>query len=144
VIDSLLHHVYQKSIAELLNKFINIVDHDFDGAIEKEMAAKQQQVMHALIDKVGPLASEEDNLNGCSIIQDMLEVKEFYNVVCRRANVQKLADYAFTVSSDGNQSSQNAALGVINSLVQLFPEKHKSSNNKRAAADNDEDEDVTV
>ena len=58
--------------------------------------------MHALIDKVGPNASEEDNLNGCSIIQDMLEVKEFYNVVCRRVNVQKLSDYAFTTSSNGN------------------------------------------
>jgi hypothetical protein len=117
VIDSLLYHVYQKSIAELLNKFVGIIDHDFDGAIAKEMSAKQQQVILALIDKVGPAASDEDNLNGCSIIQEMLEVKEFYNIVCRRANVQKLAEYAFTASVDGNQSSQNAALGVINSLV---------------------------
>ena len=41
VIDSLLYHVYQKSIAELLNKFIGITDHDFDGDIAKEMSAKQ-------------------------------------------------------------------------------------------------------
>ena len=43
--------------------------------------------MLALIDKVGPTTSEEDNLNGASIIQEMLEVKEFYNTLCRRANV---------------------------------------------------------
>lgn len=87
MIDSLLYHVYQKSISELLNKFLNIMDHDFDSTIAKEMHAKQQSVMQQLVEKVGPEASEEDNLNGANIIADMLEVKEFYSLVCKRANI---------------------------------------------------------
>ena len=63
------------------------MDHEFDGSIAKEMTAKQQQVMLSLIDKVGPSVTEEDNLNGASIIQEMLEIKEFYNTICKRANV---------------------------------------------------------
>jgi len=44
------------------------MDHDFEGPVAKEMVAKQHQVMQALIEKLGPDASEEDNLNGSMII----------------------------------------------------------------------------
>jgi len=37
VIDRLLFHVYQKSIAELLNKFLNIVEDDFEAPTAQEM-----------------------------------------------------------------------------------------------------------
>lgn len=61
--------------------------------------------MQTLIDKVGPNGSEEDNLNGSSIIQEMLEIKDFYNVLSKRQNVQKLAEYAFTSHPEGSHSS---------------------------------------
>ncbi len=81
------------------------MDNDFDQDITKEMSAKQAQVMQTLIDKVGPSSSEEDNLNGSSIIQEMLEVKDFYNVLSKRNNVQKLAEYAFTSHPEGSHAS---------------------------------------
>ncbi len=81
------------------------MDNDFDQDITKEMSAKQAQVMQTLIDKVGPSSSEEDNLNGSSIIQEMLEVKDFYNVLSKRNNVQKLAEYAFTSHPERSQAS---------------------------------------
>ena len=40
VIDNLLYHVYQKSVAELLNKFLNIQDHDFEEPISTEIKRK--------------------------------------------------------------------------------------------------------
>lgn len=43
--------------------------------------------MHTLIEKIGPSFSEEDNLNGSNILQEMLEVKDFYNVLCKRQSV---------------------------------------------------------
>jgi hypothetical protein len=52
--------------------------------------------MVSLIEKLGPNATEEDNLNSSSIIQDMLEVKEFYNIVCKRPNVEKIVEFIFT------------------------------------------------
>jgi hypothetical protein len=35
IIDCLVYHVYQKSISELLNKFLNIIPHDFEEALSK-------------------------------------------------------------------------------------------------------------
>jgi hypothetical protein len=66
-----------------------------------------------LIDKLGPDASEEDNLNGSSILQDMLETKEFYGVICKRNIVVKIIEYAFA-NENNNSNSQNAALAVLN------------------------------
>ena len=78
IIDRLLYHVYQKSISELLNKLLSIQENDFDSQVAQIMQKKQQQVVQNLLQKLSSEASEEDNLNGCSILQDMLEIKEFY------------------------------------------------------------------
>jgi hypothetical protein len=59
----------------------------------------------------------------------MLEVKEFYNFVSKKQNVQKIIQFAFNSAQETKtQGSQNAALSVLNTLVQLFHDKHKSSN----------------
>ena len=73
----------------------------------------------------------------------MLDTKEFYNVVCQRKHIQRLIDLAFTDSENPVASSQNAALQVLNSLVQIYHEKrkddHRSSNNNE-----NEDEDTII
>ena len=123
VIDNLVYHVYQKSVSELLNKFLNIQDHEFEEPISAEIKRKQNQVIENLIDKVGPNATEEDHLNGASILSDMLETKDFYTVVGKRDHILKLVSYALPETA--NQSSQNAALTVLISLVQIYNEKRK-------------------
>jgi len=46
-----------------------------------------------LLFKLSPKVGEEDNLNGCSILQDMLETKEFYAIASKKANIQTLMEY---------------------------------------------------
>jgi hypothetical protein len=92
-----LYHVYQKSISELLNKLLNIQDDSTrtgDDRLSSEIKQKQHLILHSLIGKLGPEATEEDNLNASSILQDALETKEFYSVVSKRNNVSKMLDYA--------------------------------------------------
>lgn len=45
--------------------------------------------MEKLISKLGSGegTTEEDNLNGCSILCDMLETKEFYTLVSKKSNI---------------------------------------------------------
>lgn len=100
--------------------------------------------MSKLIEKLGPEGNEEDNLNACSIIQDMLEVKEFYNIVCKRPNVEKLATFAFTTEENRNKDSQNAALSVLNSLVQLYHDKYKRPENKKGESAEDEEDNIKM
>ena len=52
-------------------------------------------MLNELIEKLSSNLTEEDNLNGSTIISDMLEVKDFYSVLCKRNIVQKLIDFAF-------------------------------------------------
>jgi hypothetical protein len=73
VIDCLLYHVYQKSISELINKFLNIQDDSTrtgfgDDRLSSEIKQKQHFILTSLISKLGPDASEEDNLNASSIL----------------------------------------------------------------------------
>lgn len=84
------------------------------------------------MDKLGPEASEEDNLNAGGILQDALETKEFYTVVSRRNNVLKMLDFA----SGTNPDSQSAALGVLTQLVALHADRKK----ERARKEEDEEE----
>ena len=69
-IESLLYHVYQKSLSELITKFLNIQEEStrFDENIAKLVKAKQVQILDTLVEKLGPDSSEEDNLNASSIL----------------------------------------------------------------------------
>lgn len=137
IIDNLLYHVYQRSIAELLNKLLNVQDHDFESPIQEEIKAKQHQVLEALIEKIGPDGSEDDHLNASSILQDMLETKDFYVVICQKTNINKLLDFAF-VQENANTSSQNAALAVLTAMVQVFHEKKKDEQRNNNQSDEDD------
>lgn len=59
-----------------------------------------------LVEKLSSMANEEDNLNAATILTDMLELKEFYSVICRRNVIQQLINIAFS-SLDGNHNSSS-------------------------------------
>ena len=147
VIDCLLYHVYQKSISELVNKFLNIQESNGTGAVSSEVIKqKQQYILNTLVEKLGPTASEEDNLNASSILQDALDTKEYYNIVSRRNNVLKMLDYALPAAEDetNNVESQNAAFGVLTQLTSLYSETKKKDSEMKKKNSDDEDEETTV
>ncbi len=87
-----------------MNKLLNIQEHDFEEPINKEIRSKQASALQGLIEKLGPNVTEEDNLNASSILQDVLESnKDFYNIVCKRNNIQQLINLA--LSEEQNISS---------------------------------------
>jgi hypothetical protein len=63
-------------------------------------------------------------------LQEVVENnKDYYNVVTKRNNLQTLLDYAFSDSQNG--FSQNAAISVLVTLVQIYHEKKKDQEKKR-------------
>jgi hypothetical protein len=114
VIEDLLRHVYQKSISEILNKLLTLVDSDHEPEILAEVKAKQQMAVGHLIDSLGPEKSEEHNLNACTIIQDMFEIKEFYNLICSKASLTRIVDFALAGMSESTKSSKCSSLVVLN------------------------------
>ena len=97
IVESLLYHVYQKSLSELITKFLNIQEDTIftsDEVTGKQIKAKQALILDTLVDKLGPDCSEEDNLNASSILQDALDTKDYYHLVSKRNNIHKLLDFA--------------------------------------------------
>jgi len=99
-VDCLLHHVYQKSLSELITKLLNISEETARNASNEEVNVaasvkeRQAHILNRLIEKLSPTASEEDNWNAAGILQDSLETKDFYAVVSKRHNVARLLDFA--------------------------------------------------
>jgi hypothetical protein len=127
----------------LLNKFLNIVDSDFDQSVAENMRKKQQEVVSKLLAKLGSQDNEEDNLNGCSILQDMLETKEFYGIASKKQNIQTLID--FILNEEGTNASRVASASILVSLCQLFHDKHRGASSKKKREGNgEEDDDMTL
>jgi hypothetical protein len=57
---------------------------------------KQEQIVNGLVNKLGREASEEDNISASSIIQDLLDMKDYYNLLGKRNTVFKLLEFSFT------------------------------------------------
>jgi hypothetical protein len=76
-LDRLLEHVYQKSISELLIKILNLQE----PLLGEDLINKQHQIVEALVDKLGPTNTEEDNMNASSVLSDVLDAKDYYSVV---------------------------------------------------------------
>lgn len=111
VLDCLLYHVYQKSVSEVLNKLMNVVDSNFEPDLVQLIQEKKLRVMNQLTDKLMSDYTEEDNYSAATVICELLEVKEFFGVVSKRANVLKLAECAFNRA--GTPESRCSALQVL-------------------------------
>ena len=79
----------------------------------------------ALIESLGPEKTEEHNLNACTIIQDMFEIKEFYNLIVNKENLTKIADFATAGMSESTKYSKCSSLTVLNQIVSSNIEKQK-------------------
>lgn len=82
--------MYQKSISEILNKLLNIQHHDFESPVATNIKAKQNQVLIGLLEKLSGDYSEEHNLNAATILVDMIDNKEDFNLICQRHHIHRL------------------------------------------------------
>lgn len=57
---------------------MSVSETEFEGSQAKEITLQQINAIDGLIEKLAPSEFEEDNLNSCSVLQDLLENKEFY------------------------------------------------------------------
>jgi peroxiredoxin family protein len=111
IIEHLVRHVGQKSISEILNKLLTQIDQDF---MQEKIQQKQQSVVEKLIDHLGADKDEENNLNACAILQDMFEIKEFFNILVRKDNFERIRNLATAGMTESTKSSKTCSLSVLN------------------------------
>ena len=142
IIENLVRHVGQKSISEILNKLITQIDSDFQPAIMEQVRIKQQMVVEKLIEHLGPKKHEENNLNASSIFQDMFEIKEFFNIICAKENIQAIADFACAPMDENTKASKTASLAVLNHIIQHHIEQAKKTDKKDFKPENEDEDDM--
>jgi hypothetical protein len=123
IIDRLVHHVYQKSLSEFLNKLLGLNHADFEGELGQIIAAKQKCVISKLIEKLGS-DEIEDQLNATTLLSENIENREYFNILARRENLTQLFEIAF---SHVNEECRKSGLNVIVEVIHVFVEKHRNA-----------------
>lgn len=126
VIDHLLRHVYQKSVSEVLHKLLNILAINFDDDLVAMIQEKKQKVLAALVDKLTVNGQDyEEYCNVTQILSELLEQKNFFMIIQKRQNLQKLADVAF--NTENTRESRETTLALLCKFVQQFRDRVKSN-----------------
>ncbi len=145
IIDSLLNHVYQKSVSEVLNKLLVQLDTDYDEEVLAQIKEKQAMAVNKLVEKLGPDSTEEDNLNASTILRDLVEKKEFFSVLCRKENMVKLVEYSTALLNESQKQSKLSSLLTLNQVIQNFIEfQKKKEQKKETSQDANDDDDVMI
>lgn len=139
IIDLMVKHVGQKSISEILNKLMTQIDQDF---MQEEIQQKQQSVVEKLINHLGQDMDEENNLNACAIIQDMFETKEFFNILVKKENFERIVNLATAGMNESTKASKTCSLTALNQILSHHIEKlkKKDANKEDKETNNDDDE----
>ena len=145
VMESMINHIGNKSVSEILNKLVNQIDSDYEPSLQEQIRQKQKMVVEKIIAHLGPEKSEESNLNASSIIQDMFDNKDFYNMFLQKQNVQQILAYAAAPMSESTKSSKISSLAVFNQIIFHHIDKQKKKDHaKDSRKDNDDEDDMII
>ena len=124
---------------------MNIVDTNFEGELATQIQEKKQAVLSQIIDKLSSDRDEEENMNASEILTALMDIKQFFTMISKRATLQKLAGNAF--DEDGTVESKQASLELLSKFVQMYKEKQQQSYSPGDDSDNDmnkEDDEIII
>jgi putative sterol carrier protein len=110
-----------------------------------EIKSKQQLAVSRLIGLLGPELSDEHNLNACTIIQDMFEIKDFYNIICKRESLTDIISFATAAFGGATKTSKACSLIVLNQIITNHIDRQKKKDAKgddKTENTNDDDDDM--
>lgn len=77
----------------------------------------------------------------------MFEIKEFYNIICKRESLTKIVDYSTAAFDKSTKTSKSCSLIVLNQIISNHIERQKKKDQKnedKADTNNDDDDDIIV
>jgi hypothetical protein len=131
----------------VLLKLLNVEESNFEHEFAQQMKAKKVETIPKIINKLVGKESgdqywvEDENLNACMILMQLLDVTDFFRVIAKRSTIQKLSEIAF--DPQGSKLSQNCARQVLERLVQKINEKGRGGR-EESSLNQDDDEDTII
>ncbi len=103
---------------------------DYSSEMEVKIKEGQLRIIESLISKIGSEASIDDNLNGTSVLMDLVELKEIYHIISHKEYIESIFFQAFPSTQDFTpalitDSGRRASLSVLVKIVQHLPENLK-------------------
>jgi hypothetical protein len=80
-IDSLVNHIYQKSISEVLLSIMKIEEGNFTDELANIIKKRKNSVIHKLVNKLSSDTDDEECLNATTILTELIEVNDFFNIM---------------------------------------------------------------
>ena len=77
----------------------------------------------------------------------MFEIKEFYNIICKRDSLTKIVDFSTAAFDKSTKTSKSCSLIVLNQIISNHIERQKKKDQKnedKAETNNDDDDDIIV
>ena len=121
---------------------MNIVDTNFDGDLATQIQEKKQKILSELIEKLQGDRQDEENMNASAIICELMEVKQYYSMLSRKANLTKFTGIAF--SETGSTESKQECLTLLQKFVQQFKDKQTSGDDNSSLNAGDDDDDIII
>ena len=123
---------------------MGLSDNNCSDELAQEIKVKQQHVMNFLSDKLSPQSTEEDNLNSATIIVDLMENKEFFQIVAKQQNIRRLVDFSLDQTSEATETSRVCSLQVLNQITQWHNDKLKNDDENKKSKGEADGEDMFI
>lgn len=75
VLDNLVRHVNQKSIAEVLIRLLNVSENVFEGKLDMNVDTIRQSFAFKVVQRLSPQFDIEDHMNASSLLAELVEFK---------------------------------------------------------------------
>lgn len=138
-IDCLINHVYQKSVSEVLIKIMNIEENNFNEDLSEAIHKRKVTVFTKLVNKLDLDNEEQDFYNVAAVLNELVQINDFFAIVARKPTIQRLSDMAFN-NEQGLSESRTASKSVLEKLVQKINDKK----GQRHINHDDDDDDMII
>jgi len=144
VVESLLAHVYSRSVAEVLHRLLHTVESNFDDELAAKITIQKQVILNSLIEQLKSEKEDETVMNAAFILQDIMEQKSFFQMLTKKQNLQKMFEIAFGPDTDVTGQSSYTTQGLVARFVQQYNDRQKKKTDGEDRWDNSGDDDDII
>mmetsp|Transcript_33503 Transcript_33503/g.51462 ORF Transcript_33503/g.51462 Transcript_33503/m.51462 type:complete len:184 (+) Transcript_33503:583-1134(+) len=118
-IETLLDHVYEKSVADLLCKLLtsSSSSEELPSATFEQMSYSKQMAIDKLVSQLCESDADEQVLSAGSILRELATERDTLRVICKRENLRKLVEGAARLVQEGDSTSKVQSLMVLNQVI---------------------------
>jgi hypothetical protein len=115
---------------------MNIEESNFSEEVAAIIQKRKFTVITKLVNKLDN--EDEESQNVANVLQELIQVSDFFSIIARKPTIQRLSDIAFN-NEPGMAQSRTSSKSVLEKLIQKINDKKGTRNHH-----DDDDDDLIV